>query len=141
VTPSQIVRVAVFGSALLCTHWLCHQEDSDAPASEQLNILLSGVHGHAGQSHGDELLGGMITWLLQRLVEPSAQVKFKTLAVMLVLGRQGPPKWFELCAANASMQPALQPLLDFQGVEGEHERAIAGVRKQAADLLAVIAPA
>lgn len=105
-----------------------------------MNILLSGVHGHADQPHGEELLGSMITWLLKRLVEPSAQVKFKTLAVLLVLGRQGPPKWFELCAANPSLQAALQPLLDFQGVQGEPERAIAGIKKQAADLLAVIAP-
>ena len=119
----------------------CLQDDSDTAGSEHLNILLSGVHGHAGQPHGDELLGGMITWLLQRLVEPSAQVKFKTLAVMLVLGRQGPPKWFELCAANPSMQAALQPLLDFQGIEGEPERAITGIKKQAADLMDVVAPA
>lgn len=77
----------------------------------------------------------MITWLLQRLVEPSAQVKFKTLAVMLVLLRQGPPKWLELLAANDSIASVLEPLLEFEGVEGEQDRAIAGVRKQAADLL------
>jgi hypothetical protein len=120
---------------------LLSQADSDAAGSEHLNILLSGVHGHAAQPHADELLGGMIIWLLQRLVEPSAQIKFKTLAVLLVLGRQGPPKWFELCIANAEVAPALQPLLDFQGLEDEQERAVAGVRKQAADLLAVVAPA
>ena len=117
------------------------QEDSNEPGSEHLNILLSGVHGHAGQAHGDELLGGMVAWLLQRLAEPSAQVKFKTLAVLLVLGRQGPEKWFALCTANESVQAAVQPLLDFEGAEGEQERAIAGVKKQAADLMEAIAPA
>lgn len=63
------------------------QADSEEAGSEHLNVMLSGVHGHAGD---DELLGDMITWLIGRLSEPAAQVKFKSLAVMCAHAQSAP---------------------------------------------------
>eukprot|EP01045_Picozoa_sp_COSAG04_P013166 COSAG04_NODE_918_length_9425_cov_1.980270_12_plen_179_part_00 len=90
------------------------QQDSEAASdSKHLETLLSGTHGHAEKEHGPALLEGMVAWLVARMAEPSAHVKFKTVTVLLVLGRQGPGSWFGVCKANDGLAPLLTELSEY----------------------------
>ena len=87
-----------------------NQDSEAASDSKHLETLLSGTHGHAEKEHGPALLEGMVAWLVARMAEPSAHVKFKTVTVLLVLGRQGPGSWFGVCKANDGLAPLLTEL-------------------------------